>query len=195
MTTVIKDGTGTGNTAKVDSKNRIRSLSTIETGGTEAALDGNLYNVNTFTINLTSANQSALLYIKNTNADSWVINRVFYNAGVSTGGTGDFLAEVVANPTAGTLISAGTDITPYNLNFGSSKILTATTKKGAEGSTVTDGEIRVGTIIPTSGTRVLIAFDSIIMDPGSSLAVTVTPQTGNTSMNIQVGLNLYRLGE
>jgi len=193
MTEFIKDGTGTGQRAKVDGKNRLHSFSTIETGGTEAATEGDLYNINSGTINLSTSNKSALLYIKNTDTVSWVVNRVFYNAGVSTGGAGEFLAEVAANPTLGTLISAGVDLPAFNLNFGSSKQLSADLKVGAEGSTVTDGVVRVGTIIPTSGTRVLISFDSIILESGSSLAVTITPQTGNTSMNIQVGLNLYRV--
>ena len=193
MTDFIQDGTGSGNRAKVDTKNRLHTLSTIETGGTEAALQGDLYNVNSGTINLTSDSASALYYIKNTDSVNWIVNRVFYNAGVSTGGSGDFLAEVVANPTLGTLIDSGANLDIHNLNFGSSKQLTALSKVGVEGSTVTDGVVRVGTIIPTSGTRVLIAFDSIVLEPGSSLAITITPQTGNTAMNIQVGLNLYRL--
>lgn len=192
MSNIIEDGTGTGKTAKVDSKNRLTTMAIIQSGGVSAALEGDLYNVNTETINLTSANASALLYIKNTNLSPWVVDRVFYNAGTSTGGAGDFLAEVLANPTAGTLIDSGTAITPHNLNFSSNKVLSATTLKGAEGSTITDGTVRVSTIIPTSGTRVLIAFDSIIMGAGSSLAIKITPQTGNTSMNIQVGLNLHR---
>jgi len=131
--------------------------------------------------------------MKNVDTVPWIYNRVFYNAGPSTGGTGDFLAEVIRNPTTGTLISAGAAFTPINLNFGSSKELLATTLKGTEGSTVTDGSVAVSTIIPAAGTRVLIAFDSIILEPGSSIAVRITPQTSNTSMNIQVGFNLYRV--
>ena len=192
MVDTIKDGTGTGNRAKVDAKNRLRAFAVVESGGTDAALVGDLYNINTETINLTSSNASSLLYIKNTNQFPWVVDRVFYNAGASTGGTGDFLAEVVANPTEGTLIDSGVPITAHNLNFGSSETLTADLLKGAEASTVTDGVVRVSTIIPTSGTRVLIAFDAIIMPAGSSLAIKITPQTGNASMNIQVGLNLHR---
>lgn len=192
MSTVIKDGTGTGNTAQVDNKNRMRTFATTETGGTEAAFSGDLYNVNTGTVALTTANESALVYMKNTDSVPWVFNRVFYNAGPSTGGSGDFKADVIANPTTGTLISAGTALTAHNLNFGSSQTLTSTTLKGVEGSTVTDGTVRVSTIIPAAGTRVLISFDSIILEPGSSIAVAITPQTGNTAMNIQVGFNLYR---
>ena len=192
MSEVIKDGY-TGDTAKVDSKNRLHTFATIESGGTEAAIEGDLYNVNTETIVLTSANASALVYMKNVDTVPWIYNRVFYNAGPSTGGTGDFLAEVIRNPTTGTLISAGTAFTPTNLNFGSSKELLATTLKGAEGSTVTDGIVAVSTIIPAAGTRVLIGFDSIILEPGSSIAVRITPQASNTSMNIQCGFNLYRV--
>ncbi len=193
MSDFIQDGSGSGSRAKVDTKNRLHTFSTIETGGTEAAIEGDLYNVNTETINLSSANSSALLYMKNTDSVSWIFNRVFYNAGPSTGGSGDFLAEVVANATAGTLISAGTATTPHNLNFGSSKELAGTALKGVDGSTVTDGTVRVSTIIPASGTRVLIGFDSIILEPGSSIAIRITPQTGNIAMNIQAGFNLYRV--
>jgi len=192
MSEYIKDGTGTGYRAKVDSDNHLHTRSVSESGGTDAALSGNLFNINTETIELTSANASALLYMKNTDTVPWVVNRVFYNAGPSTGGTGDFLAEVVANPTTGTLVSGGTALTPHNLNFGSSNELTGTVLKGAEASTITDGTVRVSTIIPVAGTRVLISFDSIILDVGSSIAVRITPQTSNTSMDIQVGFNLYR---
>ncbi len=192
MSDFIQDGTGTGYRAKVDSSNHLHTRSVNVSGGTDSAINGDLFNVNTETINLTSANASALLYMKNTDTVPWIVNRVFYNAGPSTNGTGDFLAEVIANPTTGTLISGGTATTPHNLNFGSSYALTGTVLKGAEASTITDGTVRVSTIIPVAGTRVLISFDSIVLDVGSSIAVRITPQTSNTSMDIQVGFNLYR---
>jgi len=192
MSDYIQDGTGAGYRAKVDSDNHLHTRSVSESGGTDAALSGNLFNINTETLVLTSANASGLCYMKNTDTVPWVVNRVFYNAGPSTGGTGDFLAEVVANPTTGTLISGGTALTPHNLNFGSSQELTGTVLKGAEGDTITNGTVRVSTIIPAAGTRVLIGFDSIVLPVGSSIAVRVTPQASNTSMDIQVGFNLYR---
>lgn len=192
MSDYIQDGTGSGYRAKVDVDNHLHTRSITESGGTDAALFGDLYNINTETIQLTSANASALLYMKNTDSVPWIVNRVFYNAGPSTGGSGDFLAEVIANPTTGTLISGGSALTAHNLNFGSTKTLTGTVLKGAEGDTITDGTVRVSTIIPVAGTRVLIGFDSVVLEPGSSIAVRVTPQSGNTAMDIQVGFNLYR---
>ena len=192
MSDFIQDGTGSGYRAEVDSKNRLHTLSVTESGSTEAALNGDLYNINTENIELTSDGASSLLYMKNTDTVPWVMTRVFYNAGPSTGGSGDFLAEVIANPTTGTLISGASSTTPHNLNFGSTESLSALAYKGAEGTTITDGTVRISTIIPASGTRVLIAFDSVILEAGSSFAVRITPQTGNTSMNIQVGANLHR---
>lgn len=192
MSDFIQDGTGKGYRAKVDNDNRLATRASISQDSTTAALIGNHYNVNTDSIPLTSSSSSGLLYMRNTDSVNWIFSRVFYNAGTSTGGAGDFLAEVVANPTGGTLISAGTAINAFNLNFGSGKTLTATILKGVEGSTVTGGETRISTILPASGVRVLIPFDSVVVEPGSSLAVRITPQTGNTSMNIQVGFNLHR---
>ena len=192
MSDFIQDGTGTGYRAEVDAKNRLATIAATSTSGTNAALDGDLFNINTETLTLTTANASTLLYLKNTDTVPWVIDRVFYNAAVSTGGTSDFLAELIANPTAGTIISDAITTTPHNLNFSSTKTLTGDVFKGSEGKTVTNGTVRVSTIIPASGTRVLIGFDSIVMDAGSSMAVKITPQTGNTSMDIQVGVNLHR---
>lgn len=189
---ILKSG-DSGNTAKVDDKNRIQAFSTSQTEATSRALEGNSYNINTGTITLTSANTSALMYLENTDTVDWTVARVFYNAEASTGGTGGWLAEVAANPTDGTLLSGGTAFEPVNFNFGSVKTLTATCLKGAEGLTATGGtQGAVSTIVPASGTRVLIPFDSVILTPGSSMAILITPPTGNTSMDIQVGVNLHR---
>ena len=192
MTFVLKDGE-TGTTAEVDVNNKLKTSSTSETSSTFASTNGDLFNVNPGTITLTSANSSALLYMSNTDIQNWVFTRVFFHAMASTGGTGDWLAEVIANATAGTLVSAGTAFAPDNLNFGSAKTLKSTTLKGAEGSTITDGEVRAEFLIPAVGTRNLVAFDSVIVEPGSSIAIRITPPTGNTSMDVQVGFNLHRV--
>ena len=189
---ILKSG-NSGQTAHVDDKNRLQTFATSQSESTASALDGDSFNINTGTRTLTSANTSALLYLKNTDSFDWTIDRVFYNAEVSVGGSGGWLAEVAANPVAGTLLSAGVAFDPVNFNFGSAKQLDSTCLKGAEGSTATGGiQGAVSTIIPASGTRVLIPFDSVILTPGSSLAVLVTPPAGNTSMDIQVGVNMHR---
>lgn len=188
---ILKSGTS-GNTAEVDKNNRVQAFSTSQTHATAAALMSDYFNVNSGTINLTSASSSGLLYVKNLDTVQWSIGRVFYNFGNSTGGTGDALAEILSMPSAGTLVSGGSVVTPANFNFASPKLLLGTVLAGVEGSTVTDGTVAISSIIPAVATRVLITFDSIVLDPGASLAIRITPQTSNTSMNIQVGLNLHR---
>jgi len=188
---IIKDGSA-GDTAKVDTRNRLSTFSITQTEATDSALLGDLYNINSGIITLTTANISSLLFLKNTDTVDWIISRVFYNVAASTGGSGRWIANVVANPTAGTLISAGTDFTSFNLNFGSPKILSATLKKGVEGSTLTDGEVRVSTLIPAAAVRVIIPFESIVLEPGSALGIQITPPASNTSMEVQVGVNLHR---
>lgn len=194
MSDYLQDGTGSGYRAAVDSGNRLQTFATVETGGTEAAVKGDNYNANSGNINLTTSNPSSLLYMKNVSGFDWIVNRIFYNTGASTGGSGDFYVDVIANPTQGTLISGGTAHPVYNLNFGSPKELEAISLIGSDSSTITDGEVRVSTIFSSAGTRALIGFDSIIIPDGSSIAIKLTPQQGNTSMNVQVGLNVYKAG-
>jgi hypothetical protein len=189
---ILKSGSS-GNTAEVDSRNRVQAFSTSQTESTAKAIDGAAFNINTGTITLTSANPSALLYLKNTDAVDLVVRRVFYNVANSTGGSGSMTANVVSSPTGGTIVSGGTDFEPANFNFGSAKVLTSVCKKGAEGSTLTGGnQEAVSTLIPAAGARILISFDSVILTPGSSMGIVITPPAGNTSMDIQVGVNVYR---
>jgi hypothetical protein len=189
---IMKSGSS-GNTAEVDNNNRVQAFSTSQTESTAKALDGEAFNINTGSITLTSANPSACLYLENTDTVDWVIRRVFYNIAASTGGNGDMLANVVANPTGGTMLSSGTAFEPVNFNFGSAKSLTSTCLKGAEGLTLTGGiQEAVSTLIPAAGTRILISFDSVILKPGSSLGLVVTPPSGNTSLKLQVGVNAHR---
>lgn len=188
---ILKSGTS-GNTAEVDSNNRLNTFATSQSSSTFASCIGDLFNVNTGAINLTSSSPSALLHMRNTDTVAWIFTRIFYNAEVSIGGSGEWLAEIIANATQGTLISGGSPLTPYNLNFGSAKTLSGTTLKGDEGDTLTDGQVRISTLIPASGTRVLIPFDSVVVPPGATISIRITPQAGNTSMNLQVGFNMYR---
>lgn len=192
MTDVIKSG-NSGDTLFIDKRGRAQTFSTVQTNSTAAALLGDSFNINTATTTLTTDNSSALLYLENTDDVPWTIPRVFYNAEVSVGGAGGWLAEVVANPTSGTLLDAGVDFEPVNFNFGSPSKLVSICKRGSEGSTALGGiQGAVSTVIPSSGTRVLISFDSVVLLPGSKLAIIIKPPTGNTSMNIQVGVNVFR---
>lgn len=193
MTDFIQDGTGFGYRAKVSEENRLFVDSKDTSAATRSAMDGDLFNFNTGIIVLTSANTSGLYYFKNNEPTAeMIITRTFYNVGSSTGGSGYLVTDIIRDPTAGTLITGGTNVDPVNLNFGSSKVLNADSLKGAEGLTVTDGDTALSTLVPNPETRVVIPLDSAVLTPGSSVAIVCTPPAGNTNMPIQVGFQMYK---
>jgi len=191
---VLKDGK-TGNTAEVDTNNKLKTFSTSQPEETTAALNGNTFTINTGDITLTSANESGVLHVNNTDTVPWILTRLFFNVGASTAGTGFWRLKVIKNATAGTLISGGTTVTPENLNFGRASTLVATSLKGAEGDTVTDGTDVINSIIPGASTRVLISNNPLIVEPGSTISITVTPPASNTSFLTQSGFVLIRFVE
>lgn len=190
MTTVIKDSL-TGNTARVNSDNQLEVFSTQRTQLSQALLEDNAYIITTPFINLTTASESGLLHVKNTDTETWIISRLFINAGTSDA-TGDHSFKVLYQSSGGTLISGGTPFDAANLKAGSAQTLDATIVHGAEGSTVSGGNGIVDSIVPTTGARTAVTDDNFVLPAGTSLQITLTPPTGNTSMNAQVGILLHR---
>jgi len=180
-----------GDKALVTSEGRLRTYSVSETIVENAAEDGNSYNVNTGTINLTSANESGVLYLKNNGINDLHIASIGFLLGNSTGGTGDLEVKVYKNSTAGTLISGATDVDILeNKNGGSSNTLTVDCYKGAEGSTITDGASWYTSLLAGSARPYVISTGTIVIPKGGSVSVSITPQASNTSMNVQVFLSL-----
>lgn len=180
----IQDGTGTGNAAKVDSKNRLHTA-TVNTAKEEnASANGLAYNLNTGLITLTNAStKNAVMYIKNNEDFALVIVQLIYQTGASTGGSGNMFVDVVRNPTAGTIVSGATNVEiSANRNFGSSRTIAATAYKGATGLTFTDGTKFFETILSTTAQRVAIAAGGIVLPKGSSIGINLTTPAGNTSM-------------
>lgn len=193
---IILDGSGNGYAAEVDNKNRLQTLSVTLDVGQRSAIDGDTYNINTGSINLTTANESALLYLSNTGTSSLHITTIGYLIGNSTGGTGDLELKVLRNPTTGTIIDNATAVdVNINKNFGSTRTLDATVYKGAEGYTFTNGSDAYYSLQPNSGRAYLINTGTLVLPQGSSIGVSAVPQTGNTSMDIQIFLAItdYRL--
>ena len=62
---MIEDGVGQGYKAKVDNLNRLHTHGTTRSEEEFGAIKGQTYNVNTSTISLTSASESAVFYCKN----------------------------------------------------------------------------------------------------------------------------------
>lgn len=188
----IKDGSGTGVLAKVDSNKRLYSDSVERSHSEEASFTGNSYNINTGVVNLTSANKSAVLYMKNTGEDDLVVSSLFYLIGNSTGGSGDVLITVLRNPTAGTIIDGATDVEiNVNRNFGSSNTLSGSYYVGSEAETFTNGTKVIESIFNQSATRAALNVGAIILPKGTSLGIEITPATSNTSLDVEFAVAVH----
>ena len=193
MAEEIIDGTGSGNRAKVDIHKRLH-VDAITFGRSEQEVElGNGYSVNTGTFSLTSANKSACLYLKNEEDFDIVLTIMVYILGNSNA-NGDCTIDVLKNPTTGTLIdgAVAAEMAGVNRNFGSSLSLKETTLvyKGAEGNTFTNGTKVISSIVQTPS-RTPIIIGDIVLPKGSSIGFDVTPPTGNTAMDIQLGLGFF----
>jgi hypothetical protein len=158
----------------------------------EEAELGNAYNVNTGLITLTSANKSAVLYLKNNETFPLVLEGAFYNLGTSTGGSGEALISILRNPTAGTIVSnaAAAEMSGVNRNFGSNQTLDATIYKGAEASTFTDGTKVIESYLPVPR-REVVRVGDVILPKGASIGIDITPPASNTSLKVEFALSIY----
>lgn len=192
MSFTILDGRGTGKEASVDTNNRLLGNVLIDDLSNHASDHGQRYNINTGSIELTSANESAVLYFKNNEDSDYVINRIIYNLGASTSGVGEAIIDVFFNTTGGTIITTGpTDVDiNVNQNLGSSNTLNADAFKGAEARTQTGGILGFSSLI-LPGLRTSLVPGKLIVPKGKTIAVTITPPTSNTSMNVQIALSGY----
>lgn len=191
MDVTIKNGAG-GDIAKVDTKGRLQTFSISEGLNIESANIGENYNINTGAVTLTSANESAVLYMKNNEDKSFVIEDVIVILGASTGGTGDLQVELIRNPTTGTIITNAVDVDIVsNRNFGSNRELLKDTYKGAEGNTLTNGETFASTTRSSASTVIHFDGDVMILPKGTSIGVNITPQASNTSMVVKIAVIGY----
>lgn len=189
---IIEDGNGTSTQAKVNKKSRLYTFAVTEEKSRNATSDGRSYNINSGSIELTSANESGVFYIKNNENNDLHIDTVVVICGASTGGasTDDVIVEIIRNPTAGTLISGASAVSVNaNRNFGSSSTLTVDAYKGAEANTVTDGDLYILSLLQPAS-RVPFDIDALL-PKGSSLAVTINPPASNTSMDVMVAVVCY----
>jgi len=193
---IIKGGNNPNNALHVDSTGRAETKSVTLSEQGHEALDGDSYNINTGNLTLTSAAETPVFYLKNdSEGRDIVIPRVFVTFAASTGGSGEITGKVIYNPTSGTIITAGTANPPANFNASSSKTLAVTSLTGATGQTVVGGTTPIQFLFPSDSSRHLVSFDTIILPRGASMVFTITPPSGNTSMVIQAGANVYLTSE
>ncbi len=189
MAEQIRDGSGGGFLAKVDSNQRLHVQSVITTSAFDATDRGASYNVNTGVITLTNAVDTPVLYLKNNETEHFHITAIAVGLGPSTGGSGNMpQIHIIRNPTTGTIIES----TPTNVdivsnrNYGSSTTFDADAYKGATGDTMTNGSVHIIFFQGTSG-RLFAPIDEVI-NRGDSIGIRILPQAGNSSMQVYAAL-------
>lgn len=191
--TRLKDGSGKNYSAKVNADQRLWVDASQRSESALANLKGDAYNINTGTINLTDAVDTAVLYVKNSNDMALIIEAIAVGVGPTTGGTGGMpTITVVRNPTAASF-STDVDI-KTNRNYGSTNTLTdVVAYKGATGATLTAGDDHLLFYQASSGR--LFATINEVIPKGGSIGVKFDPQANNTSQDIYVALICYQLDD
>ena len=184
---IIKDGTGSGNTAQVDISNKLNTRAIISPSIHEAAEVGEAVFVSSGFVTLTTTCQSAILWYQNDEDRDLLISEVFFTVGPSSGGTGSVSFAFRKNATG--LSSAVGDALFTNPNFGSETVFCSTSERGEEGATVTGGCPTAGFFIALNGTTELSA--TLVIPKGNSISVQVTPPAGNTSVTVAVALRSF----
>ena len=186
----IKDGTGTGNLARVDSENKLAVRAVQETEFEKAVLGGRAFNINTELLTITSDTEHALLYIKNNEDLPLIVSAWFIGTDAGTNGANLGLVRTYYNPTGGTIISGGTDGSAVNRNAGNSRTLEADIKVGGQGFTFT-GQDTPAVLYQTQTVSSRVFGNVFLVLPkGSSLVATYDPN-GAETINIYTGFQVY----
>jgi hypothetical protein len=186
MSTIIQDGAGTGNVARVRS-NKLFTHAVSEPEPAHSTESGDAYNINTGDIGLTSSTASSIMYIKNNETRELIIEAIA--VGIGSAGTTTDVSKVtiIRNPTS-VSYSTAVDMN-QNRNFGSSKTLTADVYKGAEGATTTGGDSIIQFYMG-AGTR-LFAPINLYLPRGSSMAIELDTNTSSGTTNVYAALVCY----
>ena len=190
MAEQIKDGSGTGYLAKVDTDNRLFTRSVTQSEEFFANENGNAYNLNTGIVDLTDANETTIFYMKNNEEKDFIITAVVVGVWASDGDGLDMNATFVRNPTTGDIITNASNVAiNSNRNYGSSNTLTADVYVGASGETVVNGNDHILVRITEESRNVITINERL--PKGTSFAVNILPPTSNTSMNTYVAVIGY----
>jgi len=173
---VIKDGTGKGFSASVNSNNRLRThAETLELLPAVSLRDGKAFMYKTDFVALTTTGSfSGLVYIQNSSTTPLAV------MAIRTCGTAYCQWRILKNPTGGTLISGGTASTPLAMNFTSAEDFEGTALVGADTNTVTGATVLGTWINGGPGHSVEEFSGALILGQGDSVALEVQPSAAAT---------------
>ena len=166
----IKDGTGSGNEARVDSKNRLRTYSVAESDLADASKeDGQAFVISHqgFISITTTGTETGILHIKNTST-----TKVFEIHSIRTCGSVIQKWKLYKNSNAGTLITDQVAGNVNNLNIASANEADMTVYKGANAKTVSGGTM-LGHHINDVGHSEDLFEGSLILGTNDSIELSV----------------------
>jgi hypothetical protein len=174
---VIKDGTGTGNRAKVDGENRLETFGvSVSRISHESEGHGEAYLLDSGVKTLTSTAEHLLSWIKLTQPTD--MTGVFNRLGISwNGGSTNFNRPAEIRVYGGTVEPTANNaaFTPLNLNFGSANTAQGTfwTWDGVGvGMTTASLGLLAMSFIVSQGTTLIDFNDAIVLPTNSVLGVT-----------------------
>ena len=171
MSSMIKDGTGSGKMAKVNADGRLYvQAKTIPNFVNISDEKGDAHYFSSDFIPLTTTGSfSAVFYLKNTDE-----SKHLHIAQLRTCGTAIQQWELIFNPTTGSLIADGVSARSNNLNLGSSKVADVSIFSGGDLKTVTGGTTAAQWI--NGGGHSTTNFDgALILNRDESIALRVKP--------------------
>jgi hypothetical protein len=115
----IKDGTGKGYLAGVDSMNRLETYATTEALFDNRARAGEAFNINTELLSISSTAETPLLYVKNNQQSDIVLVGWFIGTDLGTVGASLGLMRVYGNPIG---LSGGSALSALNRRIGDPKV-------------------------------------------------------------------------
>ena len=188
-TTILKDGTGACFSAKVDNTNRIQARSVSTSQLDEESKNGNSYTLSSLFVTLTSANESAILWFKNTETFDIEIDTFVFGSGVATGATNtSYEVEICRNPTS-LASGASTSINQSNNNFGSPNTLSITSETGQEAATLVGGTTHELIQVETEADEMVKSH--IILPKSASIGIKITPPASTTSFKVVIDLIVH----
>jgi len=170
----IDDGAGSGRQARVNGRKELDVFAVIESELESANDNGLAYNLNSGEVTSIASGDATLIYFKNGEAATFVIDAIAVGLRGFTNLTDMAVLTIIKNPTAGDLISDATAIDiNSNSNFGSSNVINNGSDlfKGKNAGTITGGSDHA--IIYAANNARVFAILNMELTKGASIAVKV----------------------
>lgn len=177
----IKNGVGNGDLAKVNSVNRLVTESISTDVSLPNLLNGKVFALASGLITSTNTTEIPLLFFSHSESNEilWGRRMILWSSeSVGSAINTAYLKFYIG----ATGIVGGSDFTPISSSISTSNTLDGTFQRGAMGATLTGGTNVTTHIIPL-GEPYKLDFNALY-NKGTSLAVTLVPPTGNTSLDL-----------